>query len=142
MVEPAAGPLAIESVGGVLSNTTDELLLVVAVTKLGFPAESVREILNGTRPSVSLACIVVEAIKLLPVVVATFAARPAIVTAGVRTGSLAVKESVTVSPILASVVDALFDEIETAEMLGGVVSVKRQGGTSETNPAPFWGVRL
>ena len=76
LVAPSAGPFVIVMTGGVWSKTTDELSVVVEITKPALPARSVSAIEKGTAPSASPEGLVVEASKIFPVVVATVALQP------------------------------------------------------------------
>ena len=58
----------------------------------------------------------------MPETSATVAARPAIVAVGVAIASLAVKATVTVSPVFARVGAVLFDAMATAVRVGAVWS--------------------
>src|SRR3989344_5389290 len=104
-------------------------------------ATSSKSIVNVTAPSVSPACITRVAVQSSPMVfVIASAGFPSIVTAGVKSvlssSSLAVNETVTVSPSFAHAVPsfALLDEIETAVRTGATPStaVTVMGVTAST----------
>ena len=122
LVDPSVGPLDIERDGGMVSIATEDRSVVVETTKPLLPEESDKAIEKGVMLFASLAKTVVDAVKLLPVVVATDAARPAIVTDGVLTAALEVKSSVMVSPAVARVLDALLDRTDAVVTSGGTVS--------------------
>ena len=114
-------------VGTVLSNVTLPLPPVTAVP--AFPAESLNAILYATEPVVSLDSVVYTAVHVFPDVftyvtdVSVIAAPPERkVTTGVDIVSLAVNESVTLSPTAASVDVELFDAILTLLNVGAVLS--------------------
>jgi hypothetical protein len=117
-----------DTVGAVLSNVTLPLPLVTAVP--AFPAESLNAILYATEPVVSLDSVVYTAVQVFSDVftyvkdVSVIAAPPERkVTTGVDIVSLAVNESVTLSPTAASVDVELFDAILTLLNVGTVVSL-------------------
>ena len=114
-----------DTVGAVLSNVTLPLPLVTAVP--AFPVESLNAILYVTEPVVSLDSVVYTAIHVFPDVftyvtdVSVIATPPDLkVTTGVDIVSLAVNESVTLSPTAASVDVELFDAILTLLNVGAV----------------------
>jgi hypothetical protein len=115
------------TVGAVLSNVTLPLPLVTADP--AFPAESLNAILYVTEPVVSLDSVVYTAVHVFPVVftyvtdVSVIAAPPETkVTTVVDIVSLAVNESVTLSPTAASVDVELFEAILTLLNVGTVLS--------------------
>jgi hypothetical protein len=115
------------TVGAVLSNVTLTLPLVTADP--AFPAESLNAILYVTEPVVSLDSVVYTAVHVFPVVftyvtdVSVIAAPPETkVTTVVDIVSLAVNESVTLSPTAASVDVELFEAILTLLNVGTVLS--------------------
>ena len=115
------------TVGAVLSNVTLPLPLVTADP--AFPAESLNAILYVTEPVVSLDSVVYTAVHVFPDVftyvtdVSVIAAPPERkVTIGVDIVSLAVNESVTLSPTAASVDVELFEAILTLLNVGTVLS--------------------
>ncbi len=101
--------------------TADES--VVAVTAVpALPARSEKEILKAMFPSVSPEVMAREAVHAVGPP-ETVAEEPPMVTVGVPIDSDEVNETVTVSPVLALEVMALFEAMETDERVGAVVSI-------------------
>jgi hypothetical protein len=119
----AVFPIEMVAIGAVLSNTTDDALVVAVTCVPAFDAISEKVIVNGIAPVVLPSCITyvdVNGPVVVPVVVAFW---PAMVTTGSPNASLALNVSVIVSPTFASVVLALFEAILTEVRVGAVVSV-------------------
>ncbi len=108
--------------GAVRSKVTADASVVAVTVVPALPVRSANEMLNATTPSESPAAMVVLAVHVLPAVLVTLAARPAIVALGAAIGSLAVSVSVTTSPTFAHAARALFDAIVTDENVGADLS--------------------
>ena len=108
-------------VGAVLSRVTVLASVVVETTAPEFPARSRKLIENATVPAASEASMVLLALQLVGPPLAVTTCEP-IVTVGVTILSDELKVNVTLSSTLAQAMFALFDWIETAFRLGGVLS--------------------